>query len=111
MINNTPTGQSIMQFVRREAKKPSLAFILSKDMGYKEPMKLEKKKFSEAYRDSKNIMNQNKEEFCNQLVRRRSFCGRAKIEHATLKEAENAAEVRRQLLVEVGFMKNRKKDT
>ena len=90
-FQNNPTSHSFGRGgVRSHNKKPSLAY-LRQDDNWKEPAKLENKKFTEAYKANQRLMNQDREEFCNQIVRRRSFGPRRRVEHSTLKEAEDAA--------------------
>ena len=68
--NKSLGGHGMAQ--RSEKKKPSLAYIRHED-GQRQAQRFEHRRFNETYKASKARMNENKEEFFQQIVRRRSF--------------------------------------
>lgn len=74
-----------------------MAYIRS-DIMSRPLAKLQHKKFLEAYQEQKEYFESNKEEFVDQLVRRRSFFSKRRVEFATFKEAEEVSEKLRDLM-------------
>jgi hypothetical protein len=66
-------------FKRRENQKRSMAYIRT-DFPSKPPGKLQQRlNFNDHYRQEKEAFENNKEEFIDQLIRRRSFFTRRRV--------------------------------
>lgn len=79
-------------FKRRENQKRSMAYIRT-DFAVKPVGKLHlSRNFNEHYRQEKEAFENNKEEFIDQLVRRRSFFTRRRVEFNNYREAEDVSD-------------------
>ena len=76
--------------LRKRGKKQSVAYISSQSQHKIFNQLSLKKRFNEDYKEHKKIMEENKEEFYDHIIRRRSFCGKKKVEFANFKGAEEA---------------------
>lgn len=78
-------------------KRGSVAY-LADSLQYKVVARLNASKhFAQAYRENRHLMDENREAFVDQLISRRSFCGRQKVEFANFKGAEEAGKKAREV--------------
>lgn len=94
--------------LRRSNHKRSVAYI--RNEFYTRPIaKLKQEKFNQTYKDQKQMMDNNKEEFYDQIIRRRSFFTKRRVQFANSKEAEDLTQRTREWMRGGKNIKNYKK--